>query len=708
MQVVGKRHYGRKARDAGGGGGRKTSRELFDTLLFWKARVKLDATGRATAEVPLNDSLTSFRIVAVADGGADLFGTGHAVIRSTQELMLFSGLPPLVREQDSYRATFTIRNASEAPLAVRARASLAGETAGVRAPPREQEPVAVTLAPGESKEVGWDAKVPVGADALRWTLTASAQSATGATVEDVLSVTQAVIPAVPVRTFQATLAQLDRTFELPVEIPGDAIPGRGGVQVGLLPRLAGALPGVLAFMRNYRYTCLEQLVSQAVALRDQGRWNGIMASLPGYLDRDGFAMYFPGMGAGSDALTVYLLNIASEAGWDIPADSRARMQAALERFVKGQAVREQEWRTADLNVRKVAALQAQARWGRAVSDEDLASVSIEPNLWPTSAVIDWFDLLKRAPGLRERDSRMQAAEQILRSRLNFQGTTLGFSTERSDFLWWLMISGDVNANRMLLAMLDRDSWKEDMPRLARGSLGRQQRGHWNTTVANAWGVLAMEKFGAAFEKEQVSGVTSAALAAQARQVEWSKTPQGADLTFPWPQGPGRLDLAHEGAGKPWAMVQSLAAIPLRQPFSSGYRIKRSVSAVEQRRPGKWSRGDVMRVRLDLEAQSDMTWVVVDDPVPAGAIVLGTGLGRDSQILAAGEKKRGWVWPAFEERKLDAFRAYYRFVPKGSWTLEYTVRLNNPGEFLLPATRVEALYAPEMFGESPNAKVVVGP
>ncbi len=527
------------------------------------------------------------------------------------------------------------------------------------------------------------------------------------TVEDRLSVAQSVIPAIPVRTFQATITQLDRAFELPVEIPSDAIPGRGGVQVGLLPTLAGELPGVREFMRSYRYTCLEQIASQAVALRDEGRWTSLMAGLASYLDRDGFAMYFPGMWYGSDALTVYLLNIANEAGWQIPADARGRMQSALDRFVKGQVVREQEWRTADLNVRKVAALQAQVRWGRAVADEDLASISIEPNLWPTSAVIDWFDLLKRAPGLAERDKRMQEAEQVVRSRLNFQGTTMGFSTERSDFLWWLMISGDVNANRVLLAMLDRESWKEDMPRLARGSLGRQQRGHWNTTVANAWGVLAMEKFAAAFEKEPVTGATSAKLGQQARQVDWSKTPKGEDLMLPWPQGQGRLDLVHEGSGKPWATVQSLAAVPLRQPFSSGYQIRRTVSAVEQKQPGKWSRGDVMRVRLDLEAQSDMTWVVVNDPVPAGASVLGTGLGRDSQILAGGEKKQGWVWPAFEERKFDSFRAYYRFVPKGKWTLEYTVRLNNPGEFLLPETRVEALYAPEMFGEVPNAKVVVG-
>ena len=63
---------------------------------------------------------------------------------------------------------------------------------------------------------------------------------------------------------------------------------------------------------------------------------------------------------------------------------------------------------------------------------------------------------------------------------------------------------------------------------------------------------------------------------------------------------------------------------------------------------------------------------------------------------------------FEERKFDSFRAYYRFVPKGKWTVEYTARLNNAGEFLLPPTRVEALYSPEMFAEIPNAQVSVGP
>ncbi len=46
------------------------------------------------------------------------------------------------------------------------------------------------------------------------------------------------------------------------------------------------------------------------------------------------------------------------------------------------------------------------------------------------------------------------------------------------------------------------------------------------------------------------------------------------------------------------------------------------------------------------------------------------------------------------------------MPKGSWTLEYTIRLNNEGTFILPETTVEALYAPEMFGIIPNGRIEI--
>ena len=55
----------------------------------------------------------------------------------------------------------------------------------------------------------------------------------------------------------------------------------------------------------------------------------------------------------------------------------------------------------------------------------------------------------------QRASLLTQAQNILRARLNLQGTTLGFSTERSDDWWWLMASPDRNANRLLLAVLER-------------------------------------------------------------------------------------------------------------------------------------------------------------------------------------------------------------------------------------------------------------
>ena len=703
MQVIGKRHFGRKALVPGGGGGRSTSRELFDTLLLWRARVPLDDAGNATVEIPLNDSLTSFRIVAVASSGAGLFGTGEASIRSTQELMVLSGLPPVVREGDRFRATFTVRNAGTRPLDV----ALSARMAGTALPAQS-----AMLAPGQARELFWDVEAPLNAKKLDWQVDAGERNAPaeGAAARDALKLSEQVIPAVPERTYQATIMQLAQPQSIAVQRPDDALPGRGGVNVQVQAKLAGELPGVADYLRDYLWSCFEQKASIAIGLRDRFRWNVLMGVLPDYLDRDGLLKYWPILRDGDDVLTSYVLSIASEAGYAIPDTERNRMEQALVGFLEGRVVRYSALPTADLAIRKVAALEALSRRAEPINPKWLDSFTIEPNLWPTSAVIDWFLVLKRQPKLPRRDERMAAAEQVLRSRLNFQGTTMGFSTEKRDALWWLMVSADSNANKLLVALVDVPAWKDDMPRLVRGSLGRMQHGHWNTTVANAWGVVALEKFSRRFESTPVTGTTTATLAGATFTHAWHA--DDGSKTFAerlaWPDGRDDVALAQDGTGAPWVTLQSIAAIPLKAPLSTGYRITRTVTPIQQQAKGEWKRGDVARITLDIEAQSDMTWVVVDDPLPAGATALGRGLAGDSTIATQGERRQGTVWPAFEERTFTAYHAYFRYVPKGRFVTEYTVRLNNPGTFNLPATRVEAMYAPEMFGEVPNAAWTVQP
>jgi len=700
MQVVGKRHYGRKAVPPGGGGGQQGARQLFDTLLLWQGRVALDAAGEAEVEVPLNDSLTAFRLVAVGSAGPDLFGTGEASVRTHQDLMLVSGLLPVVREGDRYAASFTVRNAAERTLRVEARAEVAAAEASLPA----LAPQALELAPGEARGLTWEVTAPPGVTELRWRVEAQDE---GGAARDALQVAQRVAAVVPVRAFQATVSQVAPTLSLTVQRPADAVPDRGGLRVALQARLGEGLAGVADYMRAYPYSCLEQRVSKLVALGDRAGWESLVDILPRHQDRRGLFKYFASDWLeGDDALTVYLLALAHEAGWPLPPAAQGRALDGLQAFVEGKAPRRAAFAAPDLVVRKLAAIEALARYRRA-TPQQLESLTIDPANWPTSALLDWIGILQRVESVPEREAKLQEARRLLRGRLDLQGNALRFGRESADRLWWLMVSGDSNAARLLLAVVDDPAWREDMPRLARGVLGRLRRGHWDTTVANAWGTLAMTRFSERFEAEPVAGASTATLGEERKALDWAGGPRPAALDFPWPgDAPATLAVVHEGQGRPWAFVQSRAAIPLAAPLQAGFTVTRSVVPVEQRQEGRWTRGDVARVRLEIEARSDHTWVVVDDPIPAGASILGGGLGRDSALLTATERRSGAAWPVFEERRFDAYRAYYEHVPAGRWTLEYSIRLGTPGHFALPATRVEALYDPEVFAELPNAPVVV--
>ncbi|NDG41315.1 MAG: alpha-2-macroglobulin [Betaproteobacteria bacterium] len=723
-EIIGRRHYGRKAVPAGGGGGFSSSRELLDSLLLWAPAVKLDGNGQAVVTVPLNDALSTFKIVAVADAATGLFGTGSTSIRSTQDLQIISGLPPLVREDDQFRAQLTLRNTSQRAMKVEVKP---------RATLLDLPAQTVDIPAGDAREVAWSVTAPAQLagsrfEAILWEI--EARDLVGG-ARDALKSRQRIVPAVPLKVGQATLVQLDGLFSLDLAAPADALPGRGGLKLSLQPRLAEGLPGVRDWFARYPYTCLEQKASQAIGLRDLKQWQAVLAQIPGYLDSDGLADYFPPRGGedqhGSDTLTAYLLAASHEAASINPAFAlsdalRTSMERGLLAFVEGRIQRNFWSPRKDLDVRKLAALEALSRYGK-VQGRMLGAIALLPNQWPTHALIDWINILKRVQDVPDRDKQLAQAQQILRSRLSFQGSRMVLSTDRDPW-WWLMHSGDDDSARLLLSVIDEPGWQDDMGRLAKGLIGRQQGGAWGTTTANLWGGLALEKFSTKFESAAVTGSTKASTSTAAASVDWRqldrlKTAAGAapaslgdlrSLSLPWGKAADTLSVSHQGTGKPWLTLQSIAAVPLKQAFNAGYQITKTITPVEQANKalpaGRYTRGDVLRIALEVRAGADMSWVVITDPVPAGATILGSGLGRDSEIATQREKKSGDSWPAFEERSFESFRSYHAYLPKGVVKIEYTIRLNNAGDFSLPPSRVEAMYAPEMFGEAPNARLRV--
>jgi uncharacterized protein YfaS (alpha-2-macroglobulin family) len=619
------------------------------------------------------------------------------------------------------RALITVRNSTDKPMDVQLTATVSNLPA--------LPPQTVHVDANSAQETGWDVDVPYNVHDLQWVLAAN-----GNGVGDGLKISEKVVEAIPVRVLQATLQQLDGSVTIPIAAPQDALRDgngvpRGGIDVGLRAKLSEGMPTVDGWFRGYPWICLEQLASKALGLRDVALWKTTAQLIPLYLDSDGLADYFPPRPGeaphGSPVLTAYLLSASDEAtslGYDmrIPDATKEQMQQALVRFTDGRIKRD-NWvpefiRNGGLDEQKLTALEALSRSGK-VTPQLVSSIDLMPNQWPTSAVIDWLLVLRRTESIPKRADRITEAEQILRSRLNFQGTRLTFSTEKDDNWWWFMANADVNSNRILFAVLDAPAWKDDIPRLVTGALQRQLRGHWSTTVANVWGSLAIERFSKTFEKDPVTGKTSATLNGVAAQnaIDWQSTPSGGLISLRWPKSgtsgkpeDASLTVTQNGSGKPWLSFTSKAAIPLSGPLSTGYRITKTVTPTEEKVKGQVSRGDIWKVHIDIDAQADSTWVVVSDPIPSGATILGSGLGRDSSIASSTEEPKGRAWLAYEERSFEGYRGYYRYVPKGTFSVEYTVRINNPGRFGLPATHVEAMYAPEMFGEIPNANVTVGP
>lgn len=700
LEVVGKRHYGRKALPPGGGGGKAPTRELLETLLSWQPAVVLDANGTAKIKVPINDALTKFRLVAVADVGNDQFGTGEGSFIVRQDLQLTSGIPPVVREGDQLAAGITLRNGSERKMSVKVTASASG-IAGLN-------PQQVELPAGEARFINWPITIPNNLKQLDWVF--AVQEVNGKAA-DKLAASQQVEPAVPITVEQATLQRVSGgELQIPVALPPNAIAGRGGIRVSLQSKLGNELPGVRRWFSEYPYSCLEQRTSVALGLGDKVRWQKLMAELPLYLDNDGLAWYWPlsesGSGQGSDTLTTYLLAVAHESGEVIPDAPRQRMLNALIAFVEGRLKRDLAYNRQDADVRRLAAMEVLARYSL-FKPAMLDVVELNPQKMGTAMLVDWLSLLNRAKGIPNQAAKVTEASNLLRARLTYQGTRMVFSTERDDVAWWLMGSPDVNAAKLILATRNLPDWQADMPRVLTGLLARQSKGHWQTTTANLWGTLAVGAFSRQFESTPVAGATSAALGGQSLSLNWPKEGVQQMGTLAWPSaGKGMLSVKHTGTGEPWATVQASAAVVLKAPRYAGYSIIKTITPVSQKVAGQYQPGDVVKVQLDITAQADMTWVVVNDPIPAGATIQGSGLGRDSAIDS--KDADGGDYADFIERTFSSYRAFFGYVPRGNLKVEYTMRLNNVGTFQMPPTRVEAMYAPDVFGMLPNAamKVVV--
>ncbi|TGL19191.1 peptidase [Leptospira yanagawae] len=690
-QIIGKRHFGLKAKPEGGGGGKQSTRSLFETLIYWKGKVIVGKDGKYKFSFPLNDSLTTFRIVAIATSGSKEFGTGMAKIQTSQKIQSFSGIPPIVRLGDTLQHEVNLRNASDTKEQLRVRLSVVDTKNGLEVK-SDLETKSAMLAPGETKLITWDLTVPEDTTKRKFTLEVSTPNGN---VMDSLTVEQTVIPAFSERVYQAGLFLYEAPFKESVVTPPGSIPNSGKMVWKASPTILTSLGGIQKYFQTYPYACMEQRVSKAIGLRSDGLWNDVFSDLNSFLDYDGLVKYFARMEHGSEILTAYVLTSAKLSNKSIPEDTLVKMTNGLQGFLDGRVYGERYRFGADLVVRKIIVWEALTRY-QTYDWEQVRPIFDGLEFLPTASLIDLSEIYNRVNGADPNVKNRLFS--VLRSKLNLQGSELIIADSGFTNPWWILGSRDYTMAKFLLWSITEPSYKKDLPRIIKAFVKMQKQGRYDSTLGNAYSVLVFDRVSKLLEGEKVTG---GKVKIQTEKESFSLEPNGKQtLSQPIGSTPESLTVSYEGKGKPWLEWSVQSILPLKEPIASGYRIKRTWEPLQVAKPGVLSKGDTIKVKLEIDADSDKTWVVVEDPMPPGSLPLGRGFGRESQIGQDGPKDTSY-YLSFEEKTLSLYRAYFEYLPKGKHVVEHSYRLNHVGNFVMPSTRVEAMYSPETHAEWPN-------
>ncbi|MFZ5586935.1 MAG: alpha-2-macroglobulin family protein [Thermodesulfobacteriota bacterium] len=708
-QVVGRRFAGQKGEDAAGGGGLGPAvRRDFHPAVFWLAQGLADERGRLAAAFKLPDSLTAYRLVAVAADQGGQFGLGQATIRARRPLQLLPALPRFAVAGDHFSARVLVQNLGETPGRAVVRLRAEGlELIG----PAEQ---AIDLQPGQSLPLGFMVKAGRSGPAA---LTFAAELA-GET--DAARFGLDVLPAAPLITAAAAGA-LDagagpREAAVPLLLPAGSDPGRGGLTLTLAASPAAGLAAPMQTLIDYPWDCLEQRLSRAAAralrLRhgqdlglapapDDGRKiQAALAAMADFQTGDGGFAFWPGLERSDLFLTAYALLATRQMqpdGADALASLRKPALDYLERTLKASRAP----KPAD-TARRLAeslALLALAEEGRKVRPLVEAALSRAQGLAPFGLAA-----LMRAAAASGLDGAVDGLVTQLEASAVVSAEHLHFGAVDPGGLK-AALGSPLRGNAMALWSLAR--LRPQYPRLealaawvAQG-LGQERGLSTQEAVFGLWALSAYLQRpgggGPAALKASLDGQVLAEAVFDRPAQPPRSLAVGLDRLTP---GRQQTLLLGAEAGRPhWsARLSHAPAQPPAAPVNAGFGLARLLRA-PQAGPAL---GDQVECLLTLLVPETRHHVLLNDPYPAGLEPIGASLGRPP----AGQDPPAWDPWLWRELRADGLVLYAPVLGPGVYTFRYRLRAVAPGGFIHRSATVEEMYAPEVMGGSGAGRLEV--
>ena len=171
---------------------------------------------------------------------------------------------------------------------------------------------------------------------------------------------------------------------------------------------------------------------------------------------------------------------------------------------------------------------------------------------------------------------------------------------------------------------------------------------------------------------------------------------------------------------------STTALPSTMPhliyhsisLNRGFVVQRTYEAVDdpddvwQDEDGVWhiKLGARVRVRLTMVADNRRYHVALVDPLPAGLESVNPALAVSQSIPADPNQARSyWWWGSWYQHQNLRDERVEAFTPllwEGVYEYDYVARATTPGTFVVPPTKAEEMYAPEVFGRSGSDWVII--
>jgi len=738
------------ARQKGGGGGAEAGflevRGDFRDTAYWNATVATDAKGEANVSITLPDNLTTWRLDARGISKDSLVGQSTVDIVATKDLLIRPVTPRFFVVGDTAQLGAVVNNNTAADLTVEVSVAGSGFTLAASTPATQS----IAVKAGDRARVDWTVTIE---DAPGAVLTFTAA---GGRFSDASKPPLGLPPdqIIPIYKYSApetvgTAGELDGQASITelIALPRRYDASQGQLSVEVSPSLAAAMTGGLDYLEHYPYECTEQTLSRFLpnvltfrALKELGLSDPALEQRLKTLVNVGTQRLYAKQHADGGwgwwvtdesnpfitAYALFGLNQAAQAGFTVSQSVMDNAAGYLRTYLDTTSA-EETWRLNRLSFMLYA-----------LADYGSPDVSETAQIYEKRQRLDTYARAYLAMTLSiidPNDPRIKTLLSDINSAAILSAT--GAHWEENGRDWWNMNTDTRSTAIALSALAKLDPENNLNPNVVRWLMvARKANGAWESTQETAWALIGLTDWMTATGELKANynysvAVNGNELTAGAASSENLRDPvqlqvkvadlfkdQANRLVFERGAGDGQLYYtAHLTVYQAVKDVKAMSKgiVVARQYFipdeTCGGKNQPKCPAVTSAKVGQ----DV-QVKVTIIAPNDLYYVVVEDPLPAGAEPVDTSLlttsvvGQPPELNFADPLYYGWGWWWFSNTDLRDEKVVLSatYLPKGTYEYTYTVHASLPGAYnVIPTTGYE-FYFPEVMGRGDGMQFTIEP